>query len=284
MKAPAFHYVRPRSLPEAAAVLAEHGDGARILAGGQSLMPALNMRLSAPQVLVDLNKIEALAGISLEGERLRIGAMTRHADLERSPLVAGHAPLIAQAIPHIAHPAIRNRGTFGGSLCFADPAAELPACVVALGAKLLLQSTRGSRKVDAGEFFRGLYRTALSSDEILVAAEIPIAASAEKFGFAELSRRHGDYAIVGVCARATMQDGVFDRARLVYFGVGDAPVVGKAAAAALQGGQNRDETRRAACEALGRDLDPPSDFHADAAMRVHLAKVLSRRILESFAE
>ena len=175
MKAPSFDYARPTSLPEAFALLERHRDGARILAGGQSLMATLNMRLSAPEILVDINAIEGLSGIALDGEMLRIGAMTRHFEVERSALVARHAPLIAQAMPHIAHAAIRNRGTFGGSLAFADPAAELPACAVALSARMVLQSSRGRRTVTAAEFFQGLYRTALAQDEIMVACEVPIA-------------------------------------------------------------------------------------------------------------
>src|SRR2546428_1307842 len=163
-------------------------------------MTTLNMRLSAPEILVDINRIEGLAGITFADGVLRIGAMTRHFDVEHSALVARHAPLIAQAMPHVAHPAIRNRGTFGGSLAFADPAAELPACAVALGARLLLESARGRRAVEAKDFFRGLYSTALAADEILVAAEIPVAKPGARYEFAELARRKGDYALIGVAA------------------------------------------------------------------------------------
>jgi carbon-monoxide dehydrogenase medium subunit len=282
MKAPSFDYARPTSLPEAFALLERHREGARILAGGQSLMATLNMRLSAPEILVDINAIEGLSGIALDGGMLRIGAMTRHFEVERSPLVARHAPLIAQAMPHIAHPAIRNRGTFGGSLAFADPAAELPACAVALGARMVLQSARGRRTVPAADFFQGLYRTARGHDEILVACEVPLATPSTRDGFAELARRHGDYAIIGVAVHTTLQDRRFADPRLVYFAAGDRPMSAKSAAAALEGRPNSAETRHAAAEALARDLQPPDDLNADPAMRLHLAKVLTRRVLAGF--
>jgi carbon-monoxide dehydrogenase medium subunit len=280
MKPRGFEYSRPRSLLEALALLEEHGEGARILAGGQSLMPALNMRLSAPTILVDLNAVDGLSSIELDGDVLRIGAMTRHFEVERSPLVVQHAPLIAQAMPHIAHAAIRNRGTFGGSLAFADPAAELPACVVALGARLVLQSRGCQRTVDAEDFFRGLYSTALEPHEILVACEIPLIGPQTRHGFAELARRQGDYAIIGIAANVVIQDGRFGDARLVYFSAGDRPMLGVAAAQALTGRPNSPQTREMAAEALGKDLDPPEDLNADSAMRLHLAKVLTRRMLE----
>jgi aerobic carbon-monoxide dehydrogenase medium subunit len=280
MKPRGFEYSRPRSLSEAFALLEEYGEGASILAGGQSLMPTLNMRLSAPAILVDVNTIEGLSGIELEGDVLRIGAMTRHVEVERNQLVAQHAPLIAQAMPHIAHAAIRNRGTFGGSLAFADPAAELPACVVALAARLVLQSRTHRRTVDAEDFFRGLYSTALEPHEILVACEIPIAGPQSRHCFAELARRQGDYAIIGVAANLVMQDGRFSEARLVYFSAGDRPMLAGAAAEALADRPNSPQTRESAAEALGGDLDPPEDLNADSAMRLRLAKVLTRRVLE----
>ena len=284
MKAPSFQYACPRSLPEAFELLERHREGARILAGGQSLMATLGMRLSAPEILVDINRIEGLSGITQVDGILKIGAMTRHADVERSALVARHAPLIAQAMPHIAHPAIRNRGTFGGSLAFADPAAELPACVVALGARLLLEGARGRRSVDAAAFFQGLYRTELAPDEILVAAEIPVARPDSRQVFAELARRHGDYALVGVAFHATTRDGLFSGARLVYLAAGDRPVVAQIAGAALEGRPNSPEAREAAVRALERDLDPPEDFNASAEMRLHLARVLTRRVLEGLEQ
>jgi carbon-monoxide dehydrogenase medium subunit len=260
-------------------LLEHHGDEARILAGGQSLMPSLNMRLSAPQVLVDINRIEGLSGVTLADSVLRIGAMTRHVALERCPLVARHAPLIASAMPHVAHAAIRNRGTIGGSLAFADPAAELPACMLALGARVILASAKGRRAVDAIDFFQDLFVTALANDEVLVEIEIPIAQTDTRHGFLELARRHGDYAIVGVAVNTKLRRGAFRDTRLVCFGVGNVPVLAQSAAAALEGRTNTSDTRDSAASALDRDLHPLGDLNASAEMRLHLAKVLTRRVL-----
>jgi aerobic carbon-monoxide dehydrogenase medium subunit len=282
MKAPPFRYARPNALADVFTLLDRYGEEAKILAGGQSLMATLNMRLSAPKVLIDINRIGNLAGISIAEETLTIGAMTRHTDVERSPLVATHAPLLAQAVSHVGHAAIRNRGTFGGSLAFADPAAEFPACVVALKARLVLESGRGRRVVKAEEFFQGLFQTALTPDELLVAVQIPIANQHARHGFAEVARRHGDYAIIGVAVAAEFRDGAFSDARLVYFGAGDKPVTSRKAAAALERRPNSAETCEAAARAVEDDLDPPHDLNASAEMRVHLAKVLTRRVLGRF--
>src|SRR5260370_10483567 len=173
MKAPRFAYARPASVAEALALLAEHKDEARVLAGGQSLVPMLNFRVAAPKVLVDINRIAGLSGIKVAKHHLRIGALTRHVELERSADIARHLPLIASAMPHIAHPAIRNRGTFGGSCALADPAAELPACVLALGATFVVPGWTGERLISAQDFFRGLYATALKAAELLLAAAVP---------------------------------------------------------------------------------------------------------------
>ena len=190
MKPAPFAYVRAGTLDDVFRLLDEHGDGARILAGGQSLMATLNMRLSAPELLVDIGRAPGLAGIEDTGDALRIGAMTRHADMEASGLVAAHAPLLASAMPHVAHPAIRNRGTFGGSIAFADPAAELPACAVALQARMTIAGRDGTRTVGADSFFRGLYETALGPGEVLTAVEVPKIAPGWRSGFMELARRH----------------------------------------------------------------------------------------------
>lgn len=283
MKAPPFAYARPDTLDEVFALLQAHGDGARILAGGQSLMATLNMRLSQPDILIDVNRIDGLAGIRVEGDMLHIGAMTRHVEVERSPLVAEHAPLLAMAMPDVAHPAIRNRGTFGGSIAFADPAAELPACAVALGARLILQGAGGSRAVPAAEFFRGLYETALAPGEILVAAEIPLLAPGYRSGFQELSRRHGDYAIIGLAAHGKVDGGTLSDMRLVYFGAGDRPVVARAAAEALEGKAATPDVLDQAGATLEDDLDPPEDLNADGPMRLHLARVLLRRVVGAMA-
>ncbi len=283
MKPPPFAYARPATVDEACALLAEHGYDAKLLAGGQSLMATLNMRLSSPEILVDINRIDELAGISVDGGTLRIGAMTRHVDVETSPEVAEHAPLIAQAMPHIAHAAIRNRGTFGGSIAFADPAAELPACAVALGASFVLRSTSGARTVGADDFFHGLYETEMAPEEIMTAIEIPVIAPDYRSAFMELARRHGDYAMVGIVIHARLSGGVIGDAKLVYFAAGERPVVANAAAAAIEGKAPSDETFEAAAAALGDDLDPPSDLNADPATRLHLARVITRRALAQWA-
>ena len=283
MKPAPFAYVRAESLEDAIGVLDEYGDDARILAGGQSLMATLNMRLSAPEVLVDIGRVPGLAGIEATGDGLRIGAMTRHADVAASELVAAHAPLIASAMAHIAHPAVRNRGTFGGSIAFADPAAELPACAVALGARMVIAGKGGTRTVDADAFFQGLYETALGPDEILTAVEVPGTAAGWRSGFLEFARRHGDYAIIGLAAHVEVEDGRFGGGRLVFFGVGERPVSAVRSAALLEG-----ETWSAAlgariAEALKEELDPFEDLNADAAMRRHLAGVLVKRVLGPLA-
>ncbi len=211
MKAPSFDYVRAASTAEVFALLQRHGDAARVLAGGQTLIATLNMRLSEPALLIDIGGLDALRGITLAaggaGNVLRIGALTTHAEIERSVLVADHAPLLAQAVPHIAHPAIRNRGTLGGSLAYADPAAEWPACVLALGATLVVAGAQGERRIAADDFFTGLFTTAMAGNELLVACELPVRAPDERHAFDELARRHGDYAIAGLAARATLRSG-----------------------------------------------------------------------------
>src|SRR5712671_6355903 len=206
MKAPRFAYARPASVAEALALLAEHKDEARVLAGGQSLVPMLNFRVAAPKVLVDINRIAGLSGIKVAKNHIRIGALTRHVELERSADVARHLPLIASAMPHIAHPAIRSRGTFGGSCALADPAAELPACALALGATFVVAGRKGERRVAAQDFFRGLYATALKADELIVAAEFPLPKPGYVSAFGELARRHGDYAMVGIAAHGLQRE------------------------------------------------------------------------------
>jgi len=181
MKASAFSYARATSVANALELLAAHGDRAKVLSGGQSLMPAMNLRLISPELIVDIGEIAELRGIAVTGEVMRIGALARHVDLLESSLIAAHAPLLAQAIKHVAHPAIRNRGTLGGSLAHADPAAELPACMVALDAIMVVRDQAGERKVSAADFFTGIYETVLSPRELLVAVEFPVAKSKSAF-------------------------------------------------------------------------------------------------------
>ncbi len=283
MKPAPFAYVRAETLDDVFRVLHEHGDGARILAGGQSLMATLNMRLSAPEVLVDIARVEGLAGIEDTGDALRIGAMTRHADVETSALVATHAPLIASAMPHIAHPAIRNRGTMGGSIAFADPAAELPACAVALEARMTIAGKDGTRVVDADAFFRGLYETAVGPGEVLAAVEFPRIAAGWRSGFVELARRRGDYAIIGLAAHVQVEGGRFGGGRLVFFGVGDRPIPAARTAALLEGETWSDALAARLAGELKEELDPFEDLNADAAMRRHLAGVLVKRTLAPLA-
>jgi carbon-monoxide dehydrogenase medium subunit len=272
-----FAYTKAKTLKEAVMLLARHKDEARLLAGGQSLIATLNMRLSAPELLIDINGIKNLNGIARKGKYVEIGALARHTQVERSDVIAKHAPLIALAMPHIGHPAIRNRGTFGGSIAFADPAAELPACLLALGGEIDIAGPRGKRKVKADAFFRGLYETALRPQEMITAIRVPAADKTTRVGFAELARRHGDYAIVGLAASARRNGNGLADVRLAYFGVGDTPIRAKKAEAALAGGDIE-----AAVKAL--DLDPHDDVQATAKTKRHLAGVLLRRVAKQLME
>jgi len=271
-----FAYHKAHSLDDAVALLAANKD-ARLLAGGQSLIATLNMRLSAPSMLIDINGIGGLDGIALENGMVKIGALARHAQAERSDVIAQHAPLIARAMPHIAHVAIRNRGTLGGSIAFADPAAELPACLLALDGEVEATGPKGKRTIKAADFFKGLFETALSPDEMLTAIRVPAADEDTRIGFAELARRHGDYAIVGLAATARASGKGLSDVRLAYFGVGDMPVRAKKAEAALEKGDVE-----AAVKAL--DLDPQDDVQATAAVKKHLAGVLLRRVAAQLTE
>jgi carbon-monoxide dehydrogenase medium subunit len=277
VKPAAFAYTRARTLKEAVTLLARHKDDARLLAGGQSLIATLNMRLSAPELLIDINGIKGLDGIAKKGKFIEIGALARHAQVERSDIISKHAPLIALAMPHIGHPAIRNRGTFGGSIAFADPAAELPACVVALGGEIAIAGPRGKRKVKADAFFKGLFETALRPQEMVTAVRIPAADKNSRVGFAELARRHGDYAIVGLAGTARATNKALADVRLAFFGVGATPVRANKAEAALAAG-NID----AAVDAL--DLEPHDDVQATGKVKKHLAGVLLRRVARQLLE
>lgn len=263
MKPAPFAYARARSLDEVFDTLDRHGDDARLLAGGQSLLPTLNLRLSAPSLLLDITGLAELRGISERPDgTLVLGALTRHAMLATDPLVARRAPLLAQAAPHIAHAAIRNRGTLGGSLALADPAAELPACAVALDATIVARGRDGERRIAASDFFQALYTTDLRPGELIVALEIPPAD--HRTVLLELARRHGDYAIVGLAATSAP--------RLVFFGVGATPVRARGAEAAFAAGDIA-----AAQAALDAELDPPGDLHGPPALRRQLARTLLAR-------
>jgi carbon-monoxide dehydrogenase medium subunit len=280
LKAPPFRYARPGSLPEALTLL-QHDD-AIPLAGGQSLMPALNMRLSAPALLVDLAALEALRGITLEPGALRLGALTRHRDLLDSALVRTHVPLLAEAARHIAHVAIRNRGTLGGSLAYADPAAELPCCITALGGTVLVAGLDGTRAIPAEAFFTGLLQTALRPGELIIAVNIPTQAGCH-WGFAELARREGDYAIAGLAATATLAEGRVATARFVYLGCVDRAQPAATLADAVRGQAWPLAYRPAFAEAVAQDLSPSGQPGWRAGTKLHLAQVLTRRVMAAMA-
>lgn len=240
MKAPDFDYACPKTLREAFALLDQTDREAMPLAGGQSLVPMLNFRLAAPELLVDLNGLGELSGIADKDDAVVIGAMTRYEELERSDLVVEHLPLMIKALPFIAHPAIRNRGTIGGSVALADPAAEMPALLLALDATIVVASQKAERSIAADDFFLGLYETALRSGELVKAVSIPKAAGARRFAFDELTRRHGDYAMVGLAAVAAATAPLKDL-RLAFFGIGDRAVRARGAEQVLSGHAFDDE-------------------------------------------
>jgi carbon-monoxide dehydrogenase medium subunit len=277
VKPAAFAYARPSTVDEALSLLAGGADDARVIAGGQSLVPMLALRLSQPGLLVDINRVGGLGGIALEGSTLRIGALVRHAEALASPLVA-EAPLVARALPHVAHAAIRNRGTIGGSIALADPAAELPACLLAAGGSVEIAGANGRRTVDADAMFLDLYRTAVEPGELLTAVSFARPLATSRFFFEEFARRHGDYALAGLAARAEVAGGRIGSVRLAFFSVGVTPVRARRAEAVLSDGGDADDAVRA----LADDLDPTGDAQASAALKRHLAGVLLRRAVTSF--
>lgn len=281
MKAPPFAYIRASSLGEVYGLLKAHGDSAKLLAGGQSLLAALNMRLSSPELLIDITRLPGLSGIAVRDGTVTIGALTTHAAIERSPEIRRHLPLLAQAAPHIAHAAIRNVGTLGGSLALADPAAEWPACCVALDAQFVIGGKTGTRRVAAREFFKGLYATALRPGEVLTHVEIPIIGPEYRSAFVELAQRRGDYAIVGLAAVAKVARGALSDLRLAFLGVGSASVLARRAMASMDGKRTSDAA--AAAGALAQDLDPARDLYSSAATKMQLARVLTGRALAALA-
>jgi aerobic carbon-monoxide dehydrogenase medium subunit len=283
MKAAPFSYLRAASLADIFEKWEAAGADARLLAGGQSLLATLAFRLSTPSTLIDVSRVPELTGISPGGGRIRVGALTTHAELGSHPLVRQHVPLLAAAVPLIAHPAIRNRGTIGGSLAFADPAAELPACCVALDAAIVAQSATAERAVPAAQFFTGLYATALGEKELIAAIEFPARKAQQRSVILELARRSGDYAMAGVVARAEFEEREFVDGKLVFFGVGEAPVAASAAVAVLTGRPLTEEAIARAEAALDTDLNPPGDQHASSEMRRHLARVLLGRALRQLS-
>lgn len=277
MKPPPFEYFAPSSVEEALALLTEHGDNAKPLAGVQSLIPTMNFRLARPSVLVDLNRLSDLFYIEAdENGGLRIGAMTRQAQVERDTLIRERAPLVHETMPDIAHPQIRNRGTFGGSLVHADPAAELHAVAVAIDAQMKVRSPSNERTIPAGEFFVSLFETAVQPSELLVEVTLPPLPPRTGCAFREVARRHGDYALAGLAAVIGLDErGQCQHARLVYLGVGDGPVEAAQAAATLSGQLPTAEAIRAASEAASTEIETRSDIHASADYRRHLVRVLA---------
>lgn len=279
MKPAAFDYVRPTSLDEALSALHAHGGDAKALAGGQSLVPMMNFRLAQPAVLVDLNHLPGLSSVERVDSGVRIGGLTRHRTLEHHPLIFQVAPLVAEAMPLVGHPPIRTRGTIGGSLAHADPAAELPAVMLALGATIGVQSTGGARTVAAADFFVGLYETALRPDELVTEVFVDQLPPRTGCAIDEVARRHGDYALAGVAALVSLDDaGRVGDARIVLLSVHDRPVLATHAARALAGERPSPGAVDAAADAASRlDANPSSDIHASSAYRRHLVRVLLRR-------
>ena len=277
VKAPDFEYRRPDTLEAALALLAEADGMAEVLAGGQSLMPMMNFRLAGPETLVDLNGIPDLDEITIDGDWITIGAMTRYHMLEASAELATAAPLVAKALPHIAHAAIRNRGTLGGSIALADPAAEMPALLLCLGGEVVLQSATDTRTIAADDFFLGVYETARQPEELVTAIRIPVARQGQRFGFHEIVRRHGDYAMAGCMIAA---DETLAAVRIAFFGVADRPLRALEAEAALAGSDGGQVALDAAVDALGA-LDFDGDMNATDTTKRHLAGVALKR---AFAE
>lgn len=286
MKAPPFAYVRAGTLTEVFELLDRHGDsdnngeGAKILAGGQSLMPALNMRLSSPDVLIDITRLPGLSDITLAGHAVHIGALATHAAVGASALIRQHLPLLADAVEHIAHPAIRNCGTFGGSLAMADPAAEWPACCVALDAQIVLASKAGTRRVAAREFFQGLYATAMLPREVLTEVIIPIPGAGTRHAFLELARRRGDYAIVGVAAMAKVSANAISDLRLTFLGASEKPASATRTSQVFVLKGFSEVSLKEAQDVLATELDPAADLYSSAATKLHLARVLTARAMK----
>ena len=280
MKSAAFDYVKPKALQEALSLLEQGGDDARLIAGGQTLLATLNMRLSEPSVLIDITDVAELKGISIVGDSLRIGALVTHTDIEDSELVAKHAPLLKAAAPHIAHRAIRNLGTWGGSLAYGDPAAEWPACSLTLRATMIIHGPAGERRISANDFFIDLYTTSLEPDEILVATEIPLASKQEVFYFHELARRHGDYAVAGLAAVAQKQGDVLTNCAFTFFSVGATPVMANKAQDLVNGQKLNDELIAKAVAEARNEIEAIADITNSAEAKQHLIGVLLERGLK----
>ena len=283
MKNPPFVYHRPESLSDALALLAEHGDDAKVLAGGQSLLPVMALRLGRPEHVVDIGRIAELSTLDAGPDGTTIGALVRHAEAERSAAVAQHAPLVAAAAPHIGHRAIRTRGTLVGSVAHADPAAEMPAVCLAVGATMVATSADGTREIAADDFFEGYLTTVLEPTEILTEIRLPAWSPDAGGAVVEISRRHGDYALVGLACTLEVSGGSITGAALSFFGADSRPIRVGDAEAALIGQAPDDAAFSGAAEIVSAQLDPPSDVHGTANYRKHIAGVLTRRGLAEAA-
>jgi carbon-monoxide dehydrogenase medium subunit len=285
VKPPRFEYDCPTTLTQTLELLAQHGDDAKVLAGGQSLVPLMNFRLARPARLIDINRVPELSFIKVKDGRLLIGAMTRQVQLEASEEVAAHAPLLAQAVAFVGHLQIRNRGTVGGSIVHADPAAELPAAFAALDASFQVRSRRGDRTISWSDFFVSQYTTALAADELLVAVEVPIRTAGARSAFVEFSRRHGDFALGGVAVVATIDGrGAWSEARIALLSAGPVPIRATRAEAILQGATPDPDSIAAAATEAVREVRPSGDIHGSSAYRRQLLEVLSRRALTAVAD
>ncbi len=284
MKAPAFSYVRPQNLEDVIALMQEHGEEASLLAGGQTLHATLNMRLSEPGLLIDLQSVSELKGIQIKGSVLSIGAMVTHTEIEDSELIAQHLPLLCAAVVHIAHRALRNFGTFGGSIAYADPAAEWPACLLALDGVVVALGPEGERRIKAQDFFTGLYSTNLENNELIIACEFPISEDAKLFAFNELARRHGDYASVGIAASAKLQNKRIHDIRLAWLGAVSMPWRSLQTEAMIEGQELNDELIEKAVQFLKTELPAEADLTHSALTKTHLAGVMLKRALKSILQ
>jgi carbon-monoxide dehydrogenase medium subunit len=279
MKSPEFSYLKAQNMRDVFSALKTHGDSAQLLAGGQSLLAMLNLRMANPSILIDISGLDSLKGIQQSGNVIRIGALTTHHEIDSSNIVKAHIPLLAQAVPYVAHLAIRNKGTIGGSLALGDPAAEYPAVALALNATLIIQSTTGERRVKASEFFISLYRTAVQAEEILIGVEFPIAKPNQRFVFSELARRKGDYAMVGMALALSLEGQTIQDVALAFMAMDDKPILAPRAMKALTGQTINPQTISQAQAALDEDLQPAGDLSANAATKKHLSRVLLSRAL-----
>lgn len=280
MKPYDFDYIQATSIDHVLDLFDEYGDGAKLLAGGQSLIATLNMRLSAPEILIDINNLQEISGISVSEDKVRVGALTRHVEIQKSAEIAKHQPLLKLAIDYVAHAAIRNRGTHGGSIAFADPAAEIPACVVALDADLVLVSRAGERRVAARDFFHDLYETELQEKEILAAIEYPISNLNTVAAFREFARRKGDFATVGLAFNASKERDVLQNISMVYFGVANTPFLAAETAQFLTGRALSGAMVEQAQSILADELEVIGDMYASADMKTHLAKLFIKQVID----